>query len=211
MSSNLRNIAIVAHVDHGKTTLVDQLLKQSGTLERGDERTERILDSNDLERERGITILSKNTAITWNDFRINIVDTPGHADFGGEVERILSMVDSVLLLVDSVDGPMPQTRFVTQKAFARGLKPIVVINKIDRDGARPDWVLDQTFDLFDQLDPKIEGSGVGLALVKRIVQVHGGRIWLESEGPGQGSTFCFTIPPKPEEPSRHTSWPTRRL
>jgi GTP-binding protein len=151
MSSNLRNIAIVAHVDHGKTTLVDQLLKQSGTLERGDERTERILDSNDLERERGITILSKNTAITWNDFRINIVDTPGHADFGGEVERILSMVDSVLLLVDSVDGPMPQTRFVTQKAFARGLKPIVVINKIDRDGARPDWVLDQTFDLFDQL------------------------------------------------------------
>ncbi len=151
MSSNLRNIAIVAHVDHGKTTLVDQLLKQSGTLERGAERTERILDSNDLERERGITILSKNTAIVWNDFRINIVDTPGHADFGGEVERILSMVDCVLLLVDSVDGPMPQTRFVTQKAFAAGLKPIVVINKIDRDGARPDWVLDQTFDLFDQL------------------------------------------------------------
>lgn len=151
MSSNLRNIAIVAHVDHGKTTLVDQLLKQSGTLERGAERTERILDSNDLERERGITILSKNTAIIWNDFRINIVDTPGHADFGGEVERILSMVDCVLLLVDSVDGPMPQTRFVTQKAFAAGLKPIVVINKIDRDGARPDWVLDQTFDLFDQL------------------------------------------------------------
>jgi GTP-binding protein len=151
MSSNLRNIAIVAHVDHGKTTLVDQLLKQSGTLERGAERTERILDSNDLERERGITILSKNTAIIWNDYRINIVDTPGHADFGGEVERILSMVDCVLLLVDSVDGPMPQTRFVTQKAFAAGLKPIVVINKIDRDGARPDWVLDQTFDLFDQL------------------------------------------------------------
>ncbi len=151
MTTNLRNIAIVAHVDHGKTTLVDQLLRQSGTLARGSEGRERMLDSNDLERERGITILSKNTAITWRDFRINIVDTPGHADFGGEVERILSMVDSVLLLVDSVDGPMPQTRFVTQKAFARGLRPIVVINKIDRDGARPDWVLDQTFELFDSL------------------------------------------------------------
>ena len=151
MSTNLRNIAIVAHVDHGKTTLVDQLLKQSGTLSRGAESRERILDSNDLERERGITILAKNTSITWRDYRINIVDTPGHADFGGEVERILSMVDSVLLLVDSVDGPMPQTRFVTQKAFARGLRPIVVINKIDRDSARPNWVLDQTFDLFDSL------------------------------------------------------------
>ena len=151
MSLNLRNIAIVAHVDHGKTTLVDQLLRQSGTLARGSEGRERILDSNDLERERGITILSKNTAINWGDYRINIVDTPGHADFGGEVERILSMVDSVLLLVDSVDGPMPQTRFVTQKAFARGLRPIVVINKIDRDGARPHWVLDQTFELFDRL------------------------------------------------------------
>ena len=151
MSRNLRNIAIVAHVDHGKTTLVDQLLRQSGTLARGSEGRERMLDSNDLERERGITILSKNTAIKWRDFCINIVDTPGHADFGGEVERILSMVDSVLLLVDSVDGPMPQTRFVTQKAFARGLRPIVVINKIDRDGARPDWVLDQTFELFDNL------------------------------------------------------------
>ena len=151
MSRNLRNIAIVAHVDHGKTTLVDQLLRQSGTLARGSEGRERMLDSNDLERERGITILSKNTAIKWRDFCINIVDTPGHADFGGEVERILSMVDSVLLLVDSVDGPMPQTRFVTQKAFAQGLRPIVVINKIDRDGARPDWVLDQTFELFDNL------------------------------------------------------------
>ena len=151
MSSQLRNIAIVAHVDHGKTTLVDQLLRQSGTLSRGSEGRERILDSNDLERERGITILAKNTAITWRDFRINIVDTPGHADFGGEVERILSMVDCVLLLVDSVDGPMPQTRFVTQKAFARGQRPIVVINKIDRDGARPHWVLDQTFELFDNL------------------------------------------------------------
>ena len=148
---NIRNIAIIAHVDHGKTTLVDQLLKFSGTLDPRDNAPERVMDSNDLERERGITILSKNTSITWNDHQINIVDTPGHADFGGEVERILSMVDSVLLLVDAVDGPMPQTRFVTQKAFARGLKPIVIINKIDRDGARPNWVLDQTFDLFDKL------------------------------------------------------------
>jgi len=148
---NLRNIAIIAHVDHGKTTLVDKLLQQSGTLGRRDEGAERVMDSNDQERERGITILAKNTAITWNDYRINIVDTPGHADFGGEVERVLSMVDSVLLLVDAVDGPMPQTRFVTQKAFARGLKPIVVINKIDRPGARPDWVMDQVFDLFDNL------------------------------------------------------------
>tara|TARA_X000000368_G_scaffold145393_1_gene114700 strand:+ start:731 stop:2545 length:1815 start_codon:yes stop_codon:yes gene_type:complete len=148
---NIRNIAIIAHVDHGKTTLVDQLLKFSGTLDPRDNAPERMMDSNDLERERGITILSKNTSINWNDHQINIVDTPGHADFGGEVERILSMVDSVLLLVDAVDGPMPQTRFVTQKAFARGLKPIVIINKIDRDGARPNWVLDQTFDLFDKL------------------------------------------------------------
>jgi GTP-binding protein len=152
---NLRNIAIIAHVDHGKTTLVDQLLQQSGTLGERAAAPERVMDSNELERERGITILSKNTAIAWNDgeqtWRINIVDTPGHADFGGEVERILSMVDSVLLLVDAVDGPMPQTRFVTQKAFEMGFKPIVVINKVDRDGARPDWVLDQTFELFDQL------------------------------------------------------------
>ena len=148
---NIRNIAIIAHVDHGKTTLVDQLLRYSGTFDPRDNSTERVMDSNDLERERGITILSKNTSITWNDYQINIVDTPGHADFGGEVERILSMVDSVLLLVDAVDGPMPQTRFVTQKAFARGLKPIVIINKIDRDGARPDWVLNQTFDLFEKL------------------------------------------------------------
>lgn len=151
MLQNLRNIAIIAHVDHGKTTLVDKLLQQSGTLDRTSEGQERIMDSNDLERERGITILAKNTAIRWNDYRINIVDTPGHADFGGEVERVLSMVDSVLLLVDAVDGPMPQTRFVTQKAFAQGLKPIVVINKIDRPGARPDWVMDQVFDLFDNL------------------------------------------------------------
>jgi len=147
----LRNIAIIAHVDHGKTTLVDELLKQSGTLDVRKPSGERMMDSNDLEKERGITILSKNTGITWNDYRINIVDTPGHADFGGEVERVLSMVDSVLLLVDAVEGPMPQTRFVTEKAFAMGFRPIVVINKIDRDGARPEWVLDQTFDLFDRL------------------------------------------------------------
>ncbi len=151
MIENLRNIAIIAHVDHGKTTLVDKLLDQSGTLGRRDEGAARVMDSNDQEKERGITILAKNTAITWNDYRINIVDTPGHADFGGEVERVMSMVDSVLLLVDAVDGPMPQTRFVTQKAFARGLKPIVVINKIDRPGARPDWVMDQVFELFDNL------------------------------------------------------------
>ncbi|MEX2481751.1 MAG: translational GTPase TypA [Gammaproteobacteria bacterium] len=151
-TSHLRNIAIVAHVDHGKTTLVDELLKQSGTLDaRRGAATERVMDSNAIERERGITILAKNTALTWQDYRINVVDTPGHADFGGEVERILSMVDSVLLLVDAVDGPMPQTRFVTQKAFARGLNPIVVINKCDREGARPHWVLDQTFELFDRL------------------------------------------------------------
>jgi GTP-binding protein len=147
----LRNIAIIAHVDHGKTTLVDQLLRQSGTLQERTGGGERLMDSNDLEKERGITILAKNTAIRWRDYHINIVDTPGHADFGGEVERVLSMVDSVLLLVDAVDGPMPQTRFVTQKAFALGLKPIVVINKVDRPGARPEWVLDQTFDLFDRL------------------------------------------------------------
>ncbi len=148
---NLRNIAIIAHVDHGKTTLVDRLLQQSGTLAGKAADAERIMDSNDLEKERGITILAKNTAIRWNDYRINIVDTPGHADFGGEVERVMSMVDSVLLLVDAVDGPMPQTRFVTQKALEAGLRPIVVINKIDRPGSRPDWVLDQTFDLFDRL------------------------------------------------------------
>ncbi|MCA0899964.1 MULTISPECIES: translational GTPase TypA [Microbulbifer] len=151
MIDNLRNIAIIAHVDHGKTTLVDKLLQQSGTLDRRSADSERVMDSNDQEKERGITILAKNTAINWNDYRINIVDTPGHADFGGEVERVLSMVDSVLLLVDAVDGPMPQTRFVTQKAFEQGLNPIVVINKIDRPGARPDWVMDQVFDLFDSL------------------------------------------------------------
>ncbi|WP_052417622.1 translational GTPase TypA [Cellvibrio mixtus] len=147
----LRNIAIIAHVDHGKTSMVDQLLRQSGTLDRRDDTGDLIMDSNDQERERGITILAKNTAIKWNDYRINIVDTPGHADFGGEVERVLSMVDSVLLIVDAVGGPMPQTRFVTSKAFEQGLNPIVVINKIDRPGARPEWVIDQVFDLFDRL------------------------------------------------------------
>ena len=151
MLENLRNIAIIAHVDHGKTTLVDKLLRQSGTLDRSMDDQERVMDSNDIEKERGITILAKNTAIKWHDYRINIVDTPGHADFGGEVERVMSMVDSVLLLVDAVDGPMPQTRFVTQKAWKAGLKPIVVINKIDRPGARPEWVIDQVFDLFDNL------------------------------------------------------------
>jgi len=151
VKQNLRNIAIIAHVDHGKTTLVDKLLEQSGTLDRRSQGTERIMDSNDQERERGITILAKNTAIEWDGVHINIVDTPGHADFGGEVERVLSMVDCVLLLVDAVDGPMPQTRFVTSKAFEQGLKPIVVINKVDRPGSRPDWVVDQVFDLFDNL------------------------------------------------------------
>lgn len=151
MIKNLRNIAIIAHVDHGKTTLVDELLKQSGTISERSGPIKRVMDSNDLEKERGITILAKNTAINWKNYRINIVDTPGHADFGGEVERVLSMVDSVLLLVDAVEGPMPQTRFVTQKAFAMGICPIVVVNKIDRPSARPDWVVDKTFDLFDRL------------------------------------------------------------
>lgn len=151
MIEKLRNIAIIAHVDHGKTTLVDKLLRLSGTLDRKEAENERVMDSNDQEKERGITILAKNTALKWGDYNINIVDTPGHADFGGEVERVMSMVDSVLLVVDAQDGPMPQTRFVTQKAFKAGLRPIVVVNKIDRPGARPDWVIDQIFDLFDNL------------------------------------------------------------
>ncbi|MDE2586231.1 MAG: GTP-binding protein, partial [Betaproteobacteria bacterium] len=151
MSRPIRNIAIIAHVDHGKTTLVDQLLRQSGTFRDNQQVDERVMDSNDLEKERGITILAKNTAIEYEGTHINIVDTPGHADFGGEVERVLGMVDGVLLLVDAVEGPMPQTRFVTKKALALGLHPIVVINKVDRPGARPDWVVDQTFDLFDKL------------------------------------------------------------
>jgi GTP-binding protein len=166
--TELRNIAIIAHVDHGKTTLIDKLLSQAGALQRGEDAGERLMDSNDLERERGITILAKNTSLMWRNYRINIVDTPGHADFGGEVERILSMVDSVLLLVDAVEGPMPQTRFVTSKAFENGLNPIVMINKIDRDGARPDWVVDEVFELFDQLGandeqldfPVIYGSAI---------------------------------------------------
>ncbi|HMI76844.1 MAG TPA: GTP-binding protein, partial [Buchnera sp. (in: enterobacteria)] len=152
MNKNLRNIAIIAHVDHGKTTLVDKLLQQSGTFKDHEETTDRIMDSNDLEKERGITILAKNTAIQWNKYRINIVDTPGHADFGGEVERVITMVDSVLLVVDALDGPMPQTRFVTKKAFEHGIKPIVIINKIDRKHVRPDWVVDQIFDLFVNLN-----------------------------------------------------------
>lgn len=151
MLDKLRNVAIIAHVDHGKTTLVDKLLEQSGTLDARGGLEERTMDSNDIEKERGITILAKNTAINWNDYRVNIVDTPGHADFGGEVERVMSMVDSVLLIVDAQEGPMPQTRFVTQKAFAQGLKPILVINKIDKPGSRPDWVMDQVFELFDNL------------------------------------------------------------
>src|SRR3990167_3502205 len=151
MINNIRNVSIIAHVDHGKTTLVDKLLQQTGTLDERAPIIERLLDSNALEKERGITIIAKNTCVQWHGYKINIVDTPGHADFGGEVERILSMVDGTLLIVDAVDGPMPQTRFVTQKAFARGLNPIVVINKIDRPGARPDWVVDQVFDLFDNL------------------------------------------------------------
>ena len=175
MISDLRNIAIIAHVDHGKTTLVDELLKQSGTFHERDEVPDRVLDSDDLERERGITILSKNTRIRWNGYRINIVDTPGHADFGGEVERILSMVDSVLLLVDAVEGPMPQTRFVTRKAFAHGLNPIVVINKVDRDAARPDWVLDQTFDLFDRLgatDEQLDFPVVYASAIQGVASLH---------------------------------------
>ena len=168
MTQKLRNIAIIAHVDHGKTTLIDKILQQAGALQRGEEQVERLMDSNDIEKERGITILAKNTALDWHGHHINIVDTPGHADFGGEVERILSMVDSVLLIVDAVDGPMPQTRFVTSKAFANGLNPILMVNKIDREGARPDWVVDEVFELFDQLGatdeqldfPVIYGSAI---------------------------------------------------
>lgn len=168
MTQKIRNIAIIAHVDHGKTTLIDKLLQQAGALQRGEEQVERLMDSNEIEKERGITILAKNTALEWEGHRVNIVDTPGHADFGGEVERILSMVDSVLLVVDAVDGPMPQTRFVTSKAFANGLNPILMVNKIDREGARPDWVVDEVFELFDQLGandeqldfPVIYGSAI---------------------------------------------------
>src|SRR5476649_2661975 len=151
MPSQIRNVGIIAHVDHGKTTLVDAIFKQAGTFRENQHMGERIMDSNDLEREKGITILSKVASVHYKDYKINIVDTPGHADFGGEVERVLSMVDGVLLIVDAQEGPMPQTRFVTRKALALGLKPIVVVNKVDRDGARPDWVINHTFDLFDKL------------------------------------------------------------
>ena len=187
MIEHLRNIAIIAHVDHGKTTLVDQLLRQSGTLDARAAVPERVMDSNELERERGITILAKNTAIRWGEYRINIVDTPGHADFGGEVERVLSMVDSVLLLVDAVDGPMPQTRFVTQKAFDHGLKPIVVINKIDRDGARPHWVLDQTFDLFDKLGASDEQLDFPVVYASALLGYAG----MDLEHPGKDMTALF--------------------
>ncbi len=183
----IRNIAIIAHVDHGKTTLVDQLLQQSGTLEARGEIEERVMDSNDIERERGITILAKNTAIEWNGYHINIVDTPGHADFGGEVERVLSMVDSVLLLVDAAEGPMPQTRFVTEKALARGLKPIVVVNKIDRSGARPDWAVDQTFDLFDRLGASDEQLDFPIVYCSAI----NGYAGLESDVSGGDMTSLF--------------------
>ena len=187
MIQNLRNIAIIAHVDHGKTTLVDKLLQQSGTLQQRGESQERIMDSNDQERERGITILAKNTAIQWNEYRINIVDTPGHADFGGEVERVLSMVDSVLLLVDAVDGPMPQTRFVTRKAFDMGFKPIVVINKIDRPSARPHWVLDKTFELFDRLGANDDQLDFPVIYASAL----GGFASLDPDDPGTNMTPLF--------------------
>ena len=198
--NKLRNIAIIAHVDHGKTTLVDKLLQQSGTLEsaRSGDSDERVMDSNDLERERGITILAKNTAINWNGYRINIVDTPGHADFGGEVERVLSMVDSVLLIVDAFDGPMPQTRFVTQKAFAHGLKPIVVINKVDRPGARPDWVVDQVFDLFVNLGATDEQLDFPIIYASALMGVAG----LEHEELAPDMTPLFEAIVKHVEPPK---------
>ena len=187
MIEKLRNIAIIAHVDHGKTTLVDKLLEQSGTFDERAQMGERVMDSHELEQERGITILSKNTAIRWNDYRINIVDTPGHADFGGEVERVMSMVDSVLLLVDAVDGPMPQTRFVTQKALQQGLKPIVVVNKIDRPSSRPDWVIDQTFDLFDRLGATDEQMDFEVVYASALE----GFATLDHEQPGADMTPLF--------------------
>jgi GTP-binding protein len=197
MTRKLRNIAIIAHVDHGKTTLVDKLLEQSGTFDERAQLGERMMDSNELEQERGITILSKNTAIKWNDYRINIVDTPGHADFGGEVERVMSMVDSVLLLVDAVDGPMPQTRFVTQKALQQGLNPIVVINKVDRPSSRPDWVVDQTFDLFDRLGATDEQMDFEVVYASALE----GYAMLEHENPGTDMTPLFqTIVDKVPEP-----------
>jgi GTP-binding protein len=201
MIEKLRNIAIIAHVDHGKTTLVDKLLEQSGAFDERAQMGERVMDSNELEQERGITILSKNTAIRWNDYRINIVDTPGHADFGGEVERVLSMVDSVLLLVDAVDGPMPQTRFVTQKALQQGLKPIVVVNKIDRPSSRPDWVVDQTFDLFDRLGATDEQMDFDVVYASALR----GYASLDAENPGEDMTPLFEtivdkVPPPDVDP-----------
>ena len=199
--SKLRNIAIIAHVDHGKTTLVDKLLQQSGTLEDRGVAQERVMDSNDIEKERGITILAKNTAINWNGYRINIVDTPGHADFGGEVERVMSMADSVLLLVDAQEGPMPQTRFVTQKAFAQGLKPIVVINKIDKPGARPDWVMDQVFDLFDNLGATDEQLDFEVVYASAL----NGWASTESDVQNEDMTSLFqTIVDKVEAPAANT-------
>src|SRR5690554_5581411 len=199
--SKLRNIAIIAHVDHGKTTLVDTLLKNSGTLESRSGIEERVMDSNELEKERGITILAKNTAVNYQDYRINILDTPGHADFGGEVERVLSMADSVLLVVDAVDGPMPQTRFVTQKAFAHGLKPIVVINKVDRPGARPDWAVDQVFDLFDNLGATDEQLDFPIIYASGLM----GWASLDPEHPAQDMSTLFEaiiekVPPPPADP-----------
>lgn len=199
MIENLRNIAIIAHVDHGKTTLVDKLLQQSGTFnEQRSNETERVMDSNELEKERGITILAKNTAIKWNNYRINIVDTPGHADFGGEVERVMSMVDSVLLLVDALDGPMPQTRFVTQKAFSHGLKPIVVVNKVDRPGARPDWVIDQVFDLFVNLDATDEQLDFPIIYTSALVGIAGE----DHENMAQDMTPLFEAIVKHVEPPK---------
>lgn len=204
MIENLRNIAIIAHVDHGKTTLVDCLLQQSGTLDRRSDGAERIMDSNDQERERGITILAKNTAIEWNGYRINIVDTPGHADFGGEVERVLSMVDSVLLLVDAVDGPMPQTRFVTSKAFEQGLNPIVVVNKVDRPGARPDWVVDQVFDLFDRLGATDEQLDFPIIYTSAIMGIAG----LDHEQMGEDMQALFeTVIEKVPAPAVNSAGP----
>lgn len=202
MSEQLRNIAIIAHVDHGKTTLVDKLLQQTSSLSKKTTNTERVMDSNALERERGITILAKNTAIKWRDYRINIVDTPGHADFGGEVERILSMVDSVCLLVDAVDGPMPQTRFVTQKAFNQGLNPIVVINKVDRPGARPDWVVDQVFDLFDRLGATDEQLDFPIVYTSALL----GYATLDLNNPSEDmnplfETIVSRVPPPKVEPN----------
>ena len=195
--TDIRNIAIIAHVDHGKTTLVDRLLQQSGALGARAPTLDRVLDSNDLERERGITIVSKSTSINWGGTRINIVDTPGHADFGGEVERVLSMVDSVLLLVDAVEGPMPQTRFVTQKALARGLKPIVVINKVDRDGARAHWALDHTFELFDKLGASDEQLDFPVVYASALAG------FSSNDTPGEGTDMSALV----ETLIRHTPAP----